>query len=161
MKNLIECDVCASKQDLLRLPTLANSDAFTDRMIAAKYTKNNDILTMLSYDFNATVRLIVAQRANEETLFEMVNDECSKVRAQVALRIDERQLHLLVDDKDVLVRCIVAQRADQELLLYMLDDTSKGVRGEAAKRINSMHLLRCLHDKDEYVRNVAKNRLKK
>ena len=80
------------------------------RFVVAKYTKDKEIIELLSKDKNEAVRYMIALMSDNETLLsQMANDSSSFVRTAVSQSTkDTALLDYLAKDENVSVRTCVA-----------------------------------------------------
>lgn len=159
------------------------------RFVVAKYTKDKEIIELLSKDKNEAVRYMIALMSDNETLLSrMANDSSSFVRTAVAQSTkDTALLDYLAKDENVSVRTCVAGNSHtsykaqaklafdsdvfvrvelarntcyENLLSQLADDTYKSVRNRVAEQTNNpVTLHKLMTDKEEYVSAVARFRL--
>ncbi len=106
-----------------------------------------------------TVRACVALRLPQRLLVEMRNDRDREVRIRVAAALSVARLGLMMRDADYFVRVIVARRARPSLLVHMSDDPESEVRLEVARRLDEKKLSAMMRDEDGRVRAVVAARL--
>jgi len=105
------------------------------------------------------VRRIVAMRVDVKDLHRMINDEDSEVREEVAKRIDQDGLKKMIKDEDTAVRAIVARRIDKKYCKYFVNDKFPLVRKEVALKADQEVLIKLINDDMPGIRKTVAERI--